>query len=74
MDHGLEDPSDDIQIISFNIVNRLSEHKPELLFSDILGLTNKLNRTFESFKKKIANIKEGDRGADTLRAAVRCVK
>ncbi len=67
----VEDPSDDIQIIAYQILTKLTALSPSALASNLERLTDKFEIAFNKLLKALGSKQEGERANDCLRAYLR---
>lgn len=67
----VEDPSDDIQIIAYQILTKLATLSPSALTSHLERLTDKFEVAFNKLLKALGSKQEGERANDCLRAFLR---
>lgn len=69
----LDDPSDDIQIIAYQILTKLANLVPLTLVNHLDRLSEKLDAAFAKISKALGSKQEGERANDCLRAFLRAV-
>eukprot|EP00331_Platyophrya_macrostoma_P030086 CAMPEP_0176438094 /NCGR_PEP_ID=MMETSP0127-20121128/19061_1 /TAXON_ID=938130 /ORGANISM="Platyophrya macrostoma, Strain WH" /LENGTH=1232 /DNA_ID=CAMNT_0017821943 /DNA_START=32 /DNA_END=3730 /DNA_ORIENTATION=+ len=71
VEKGIEDPSDDIQIIAYQILTKLAALSPHALVSHLERLLEKFEGAFAKLLKALGSKQEGERANDCLRAFLR---
>jgi cullin-associated NEDD8-dissociated protein 1 len=71
---GITDPADDIQILSFQILNKISTLAPLRLVSYTEKLVEKFEEVLAKYEKSLGSKQEGERVNDCIRAFLRAVQ
>jgi len=71
---GITDPADDIQILSFQILNKLSQLTPLRLVSSIEDIVKSFEEILVKYEKSLGSKQEGERVNDCIRAFLRAVQ
>lgn len=69
----VDDPSDDIQMIAYQILTKLAGLVPLALLSHLERLTDKFEGAFNKILKALGSKQEGERANDCLRAFIKAV-
>mmetsp|Transcript_25555 Transcript_25555/g.22579 ORF Transcript_25555/g.22579 Transcript_25555/m.22579 type:complete len:433 (+) Transcript_25555:2434-3732(+) len=70
---GITDPADDVQILSFQILNKLANLNPLPLSSHTDKLVDKFDESLTKFNKSLNSKQEGERVNDCVRSFVRVI-
>lgn len=70
----IADPADDIQILSFQILNKLTVLAPLSLATYIEKLVEKFEEILAKYEKSLGSKQEGERVNDCIRAFLRAIQ
>lgn len=68
-----DDPSDDIQIIAYQILTKLANLVPQALIAHLERLTEKFEVAYNKILKALGSKQEGERANDCLRGFLRAM-